>query len=197
MHSLQVSVLRANQLDDVETVGKNDPYCRVSLVNDDKTKFQKTAVKKDAGKNVEWNQTLTLEDFQPTQHHLLYVDILDDDLMSDAPIGFAAIPLSQVEHATGRAMKGTFNLFTPGGKQKGTVSLFLAILSAGQGNVQVPDVSEMQGLSEIDNDHQHRIKSMKRKEQATDAAMAAGVIGGLLGAKALFDGHKTAAKKEV
>ncbi|KAG0317837.1 hypothetical protein BGZ99_006064 [Dissophora globulifera] len=197
MHSLQVSVLRANHLDDVETMGKNDPYCQVSLVNDDKTKFQKTAVKKNAGKDVEWNQTLTLDDFQPTQHHLLYVDVLDDDLMADAPIGFAAIPLSQVERASGQVMKGTFDLFTPGGKQKGTVSLFLAILPAGQGNVQVPGVVEMKGLSEIDKEHQHRIKSMKRKEKAADVAMAAGVIGGLLGAKALIGGHKTEAKKEA
>ncbi|KAG0287114.1 hypothetical protein BGZ98_004802 [Dissophora globulifera] len=197
MHCLQVSVLRANQLDDVESMGKNDPFCQVSLVNDDKTKFQKTPVKKNAGKNVEWNQTLTLDDFQPSQHHNLYVDVLDQEHLTDAVIGFATIPLSQVEHAPNRAMKGTFDLFTPSGKQKGTVTLFLAILSAGQGNVQVPDGPDMKGLSEIDNDHQHRIKGIKRAEQATDLAAAAGLIGGLIGAKAMLGGHKKEDKKEA
>ncbi|KAG0287544.1 hypothetical protein BGZ98_004606, partial [Dissophora globulifera] len=133
----------------------------------------------------------------PSQHHFLYVEVLDDDLMSDAPIGFAAIPLSQVQHASGQVMKGTFDLYTPGGKQQGTVSLFLAILSAGQDNVQVPNVVEMKGLSEIDKEHQHRIKSMKRKEQATDVAVAAGVIGGIFAAKAMLSGHKDEAKKEA
>ncbi|KAG0287113.1 hypothetical protein BGZ98_004801 [Dissophora globulifera] len=55
----------------------------------------------------------------------------------------------------------------------------------------------MKGLSEIDNDHQHRIKSMKRKEQAADMASAAGIIGGLMGAKAMMGGHKDEAKKEA
>ncbi|KAG0301905.1 hypothetical protein BGZ98_007956 [Dissophora globulifera] len=159
MSRLQVSVLHADGLHDVEHLAKNDPYCQVTLNINDSNSFQRTSVKKNAGKNVKWNQTLTIDNFQPSQNHLLYVEVFDKDTV-DTLIGYTAVYLSQVQEASSHAFKGIYNLFTSNGKAEGTISLYIAILKAGQANVQVPDGPETNGLGDIVDEQQKRIKAI-------------------------------------
>ncbi|KAF8930755.1 C2 domain-containing protein [Dissophora ornata] len=194
-HSLQVTVHRANHLDDVEHFGKNDPYAQITLNFADSHSFQKTSVKKNGGKDVEWEQTLTLEEFDQSEHHDLYVEVLDDETTVDAPIGFTAIPLHQVLDAPGRSFKGKFDLFTPDGKQKGTISLTVTVLQAGH-SAHENDGPEVKGQSQIVSDHQKRIKALKYKEKAADGAALAGAAALAVGAKFLLDKHKDQKKAE-
>ncbi|KAF9285076.1 hypothetical protein BGZ68_004171 [Mortierella alpina] len=197
-HSLKITVHKAEHLDDVESLGKNDPYVQVSLDIKNKDSFQKTSVKKNAGKNAEWNETLSLENYIPGQNHTLYLEILESDIGIDPPIGFAAIPLSQVTNAQGYVFRGVFNLFTPSGKEKGTVSLTLAAVQAGQ-PAPHGEHAEVKGLSQIESDHKHRIESLKRNEKVSDAATAAAILGGLFAAKTVYDStqKKDAPKEDV
>jgi Ca2+-dependent lipid-binding protein len=130
-HSLKITVHEATHLEDVERFGKNDPYARVSLDIADNKHFQKTKTIKNAGKEAAWNQTLTLENFDPHTHEYLYVEILDEESLADDPIAYAAIPLSQVTQAQGHAIKGRFNLFTVKDKEKGEILLTIAAVAPG------------------------------------------------------------------
>ncbi|KAF9953927.1 hypothetical protein BGZ72_005056 [Mortierella alpina] len=188
-YSLKITVHKAEKLDDVEAMGKNDPYAQFSLdfKNNELFKKHKTSVKKNAGKNPEWNETISIEEFDPTQHHELYVEILESDIGMDPPIGFCAIPLSQVTKAEGHVFKGEFGLFTPSGKEKGTVSLTIAMVNAGQ-PAPTSNAVEVKGLSQIVTDHKKRIETMKTHEKVGDAATAAALLGGLFAAKKLHDG---------
>ncbi|KAG0205277.1 hypothetical protein BGX28_003079 [Mortierella sp. GBA30] len=190
MTQLKITVHKAEHLDDVEHFGKNDPYVQVTLDFKNKDSFQKSSVKKNAGKNAEWNETLTLENFSPNEHRELYVEVLDSDVGIDPPIGFAAIPLHQVLSAPNQVFRGQFQLYTPKGKEKGTVSLTIAAVQSGHAVPQA-DLHEVKGLSQIVTDHQHRIETLKRNEKVGDAATAAAVIGGIFAAKAAYDAtHK-------
>ncbi|KAF9112575.1 hypothetical protein BGX27_003166 [Mortierella sp. AM989] len=195
-HTLQIYAHSAHHLEDVERFGKNDPYAQFSLDFTEKKSFQKTAVKKNAGKDVDWNQNLNIDNFDPSKHHNLYVEILDEETTADEPIGFTAIPLRQVLDAPGQSFKGKFDLFTTDSKQKGTVTLTISALKPGQSAHGVNPTPELKGYSQIETDHQRRVKSLARKEKVADAGLAAAVIGGLIGAKALHDAHKKAEKTE-
>ncbi|CAO3567887.1 unnamed protein product [Mortierella alpina] len=177
----------------LQHLGKNDPYVQVTLDIKKKDSFQKTSVKKNAGKNAEWNETLSLEGYIPGQHHTLYVEVLESDIGIDPPIGFAAIPLTQVTNAQGHVFRGLFGLYTPSGKEKGTISLTIAAVQAGQAAPH-GDLAEVKGLTQIESDHKHRIESLKRNEKVSDAAAAAGIIAGLFAAKAV---HDSTLKKDV
>ncbi|KAF9568823.1 hypothetical protein EC968_002844 [Mortierella alpina] len=187
--SLKITVHKAEHLDDVEHMGKNDPYAQFSLdfKQNDLFKKQKTSVKKDAGKSPEWNETVTIDNFNPTEHHELYVEVLEDDIGIDPPIGFCAIPLSQITKAENHVFRGCFDLYTPSGKPKGTIHLTIAVVNAGQAAPACHN-AEVKGLSQIVTDHQHRIKTMKTNEKVSDAGTAAAIIGGLFAAKKVHDG---------
>ncbi|KAF9907057.1 hypothetical protein EC991_011361 [Linnemannia zychae] len=188
-HSLKVTVHEATHLEDVERFGKNDPYARVSLVVDNTKAYQKTKTIKNAGKEAAWNQTLTLENFNPQEHPELYVEILDEETTADEPIAFTAIPLHQVLSAQGHAVRGRFNLFTVGGKERGEILLTITVVSPGQTEGHHPS-TEIRGTSHIVSAQQHRIKSLKQKESAADGATLAAAAGLAVGAKFLLDQHK-------
>ncbi|KAF9122718.1 hypothetical protein BGW39_009549 [Mortierella sp. 14UC] len=194
-HTLQVTVHEANHLEDVERFGKNDPYARVALDITNTKNFQKTKTVKNAGKEAAWNQTLTLENFDPQTHPELYLEILDEETTADEPIAFTAIPLHQVLSAQGHAIRGRFDLFTVDGKQKGEILLTIAVVSPGQTEGHRP-TTEIRGTSQIVSAHQHRIKSLKQKESAADGATLAAAAGLAVGAKFLLDQHKGAKKAE-
>ncbi|KAF9285075.1 hypothetical protein BGZ68_004170 [Mortierella alpina] len=187
-HSLKITVHKCEKLDDVEHGGKNDPYVQFStdVKNNDLFKKHKTSVKKNAGRDPVWNETLTIENVDTNQCNELFVEVLEDDIGIDPPIGFCAIPLSQVNKAENHVFKGEFDLYTPSGKPKGTISLTIAIVTAGQA-APTCNAAEVKGLSQIVTDHQHRIKTMKTNEKVNDVGMAAAIIGGLFGAKAVHD----------
>ncbi|KAG9323771.1 hypothetical protein KVV02_007766 [Mortierella alpina] len=197
--SLKITVHKAEHLDDVEHMGKNDPYAQFSFNVKDNNEFKKhkTSVKKNAGKNPEWNETLSLENFDSNLHHELYVEVLEDDVGIDPPIGFCAIPMSQITKAENKVFRGCYDLFTPSGKPKGTISLTIAVVNAGQA-APACNTAEVKGLSQIVTDHQHRIKTIKTNEKVNDVGLAAGIIGGIFAAKAAHDAmSKPAVPKEL
>ncbi|KAG0295024.1 hypothetical protein BGZ96_012687 [Linnemannia gamsii] len=190
-HTLKVTVHQADHLEDVERFGKNDPYAQVAV--NLKSKFVKTKVVKNAGKEAAWNQTLDILEYNPQEHDKLYVDILDEETGFDEPIAFVTIPLHTVLAAPGHVLRGRFGLYTVGGKQKGEIVLTIAVVAPGQTEAHHP-TGEVQGISELNSEHQAHIKSLKRKESAGDAGTAALLIGAALGAKALHDASKDKAK---
>ncbi|KAG0007188.1 hypothetical protein BGZ80_004971, partial [Entomortierella chlamydospora] len=132
-HSLQVYAHGADHLRKVDHLGKNSPYAQFSLdIHEKKPSFEKTAVKKHAGENVEWNENLTISNFSPSEHNTLYVEVLDHEILADAVIGYAAIPLRQVAEAGGNIFSGKFDLFNSKGEQQGTIDLTIADLKPGQ-----------------------------------------------------------------
>ncbi|KAG0249982.1 hypothetical protein BG011_008738 [Mortierella polycephala] len=186
--TLKVTVHRADKLEDVERFGKNDPYVQASLDIKAPKSFVKTTVKKNAGKNPEWNQTLTIEEYDPNTNHELYVEILDDETTIDEPIGFLAIPLRQVVQAPNHIFKGKFDVYNLDGKAKGYIILTLAIVNSGEPAPHV-DIQEVQGEGNVEAAHQHRMKSLKNKEKAADGGLIAATLGGLVAGKFLLDQH--------
>ncbi|KAG0030742.1 hypothetical protein BGZ82_007311 [Podila clonocystis] len=182
--SLEIVARGASNLKDVETGGKNDAYAQFSLNFKDAKSFQKTKTHKNAGANATWDQTIVLEG-APDEHRVLYVEVMEEDLGADAPIGFAAIPLDQIQSGP---VSGHFDLFTPDGKQKGEISLSLRFLgsTAQSGH----SGSNVRGRVEIVTEHQKRVKSLKAKETAQDVGVATAAGIAALGAAYLFGGDK-------
>ncbi|KAF9203504.1 hypothetical protein BGZ49_006331 [Haplosporangium sp. Z 27] len=190
MATLYIYAHGAHHLEDVEHFGRNDPYAQFTFDISDKKFYQKTAVKKNAGKNVEWNQELTLGNYNPNLNHYLYVEVFDEEHTVDAPIGFATLPLHQVLNAPNQTFKGVFDLYLPNGKQKGTITLTLAVLQPGQGAHGLTNVPEVKGISQLDGPHQEHIQKMKKKEHLADAAKILAVAGTVAGVNALHDQRK-------
>ncbi|KAG0042978.1 hypothetical protein BGZ83_011957 [Gryganskiella cystojenkinii] len=178
--SLAIIAHNATNLDNVELMGKQDPYFQFSLdVTNPKT-FQKTFVHKDAGKNPVWNQSFNVPlNGEPE----LFVEIMDEETTADAVIGFAAIPLNQVTRAPGGTLFGIFDLFTTKLKQVGQVTLTLTVhnvpgTNSGYGGQAAQGAAPIRGESRVSEIHQKRIKSIKNKETASEVGIAA--LGGLL-----------------
>ncbi|KAI1320809.1 hypothetical protein EDD11_009766 [Mortierella claussenii] len=170
----------AQNLADVEMIGKQDPYLQFSLDFNNPKSFQKTFVHKDSGKSATWNQSFSVP---LTGEPELFIEIMDEETTVDAVIAFAAIPINQVVHAPGGTMNGVFDVFTPSGKQQGEVNLTLTAhnvpgQNTGFGGQAAPPAGPVKGTSHISELHQKRIKSLKSKETAADAGTAA--FGGLL-----------------
>ncbi|KAF9316843.1 hypothetical protein BG003_001503 [Podila horticola] len=182
--SLEIVARSASDLKDVETAGKNDAYAQFSLNVKDAKSFQKTKTHKNAGANATWDQTIVLEG-APDEHRVLYVEVMEEDIGCDAPIGFTAISLEQIQSGP---VSGNFDLFTPDGKQKGEISLNLRFLGnpaqSGHGG------SNVRGRVEIVPEHQKRVKTLKAKETAQDVGVAAAAGLAAIGAAYLFGGDK-------
>jgi hypothetical protein len=191
-HTLKVTIHQAEHLEDVERLGKNDPYARVSLTVEGKYPA-KTQTVKNAGKEVAWNKTVEVADYNPQEHDTLYLEILDEETGFDEPIAFTAIPLHQVLSAQGHAIRGRFGLHTVGGKSKGEVLVSIVVISPGQTEGAHPQ-TEIRGEVRLDSAQQKRINSLSRKEKAGDLGTAALLIGAVVGAKAIHDGQKDAKK---
>ncbi|KAK3816492.1 MAG: C2 domain-containing protein [Benniella sp.] len=175
--SLVVIARHANALEDVENFGKNDPYCLFTLDLEDKQSFEITSTKDNAGNNVEWNEVVVLENFDASRHHNLFVEVFDKEKGVDQIIGYTTIPLHQVNDAPNQSFKGKFDLLNTDGKQKGTISLTIAVVDAARsGDDHTNSGPEVNGQSTNDSKHQDRISSITRTEKAGDAAA---VIAGL------------------
>ncbi|KAG0333527.1 hypothetical protein BG004_000796 [Podila humilis] len=193
--SLSIIVHNAQGLEDVETMGKNDPYVRLTLELQDKDAYKKTTVKKNAGRNAEWDERLILDNFHVDQDPYLYVEVLESDTGIDPPIGFTAIPLSQVVNSPNKATKAEYQLYTANGKEKGNIVLTIAVVGDGH---SAPEHSLPQGVgrTEILSDHKQRVEKMKSHEKAGDAAGAVALLAGLYGIKKLRDGSRKQVPKE-
>ncbi|KAF9917137.1 hypothetical protein BX616_001836 [Lobosporangium transversale] len=187
--SVQITVHSAQDMADVESFGKNDPYVQISLNFADENAFEKTSTKKNAGKNAEWNETLRLGNYDPSEHHYLYVEVHDKEKLADAPIGFTAIPLQEVTSSS-NSLRGRFNLYTTKGKEQGSISLTIHILQHGQQPPSSFNHPEIQGLSQIVIGHHKRIKRLQKREDLTDAATAAAGVALFAGAANFLGSHK-------
>ncbi|KAF9911153.1 hypothetical protein BX616_010664 [Lobosporangium transversale] len=168
-YNLQVDIHSAKSLRDTEDFGRNDPYARVSLDMKNDAAYKKTTTKSNAGRSAEWNETVVLTDFDPSLHAFLYVEVMDEEHGTDAPIGFADIPLNQVNSATNKSLSGRFDLYTEKGKQKGTITLTISVLAANEEARPIPSPAETEHKSQYLNDHQERFKELERKEDLGDA----------------------------
>jgi len=188
---IHIHAREAHGLKDVERFGSNDPYAQFSLDLEDKDGFKKTSTKEGAGRNVEWNETIILPNYDPARHHNLYVDILDNEKLADEVIGYATIPLYQAADAVGKSFKGKFNVFNDDGKHKGTISLTISIIDSSRAGENITNASpEVEGTSSASDEHAKHIKSLKRKETASDAATLALGIAAVVGAKHALSGDK-------
>ncbi|GLC33612.1 hypothetical protein PLESTM_000091800 [Pleodorina starrii] len=114
---LTVTVEFAKGLQDKEWVGRQDPYCVVRVGG--QSFRSKTA--KDGGTNPVWDQAFT---FKIESENDLEIDIKDDELLRDEPLGTAVCTLSQVR------MRGSERIELPvrsrtTGREHGTVCLSL------------------------------------------------------------------------
>ncbi|KAG0226673.1 hypothetical protein BGW41_004113 [Actinomortierella wolfii] len=123
---LDVTVHRADDLENVEKLGRQDPYVVLFLGINDPNKSTKTKVAKSAGVSPSWEERLTLEQLNQDSH-VLYVEVMDDEKVGDRIIGFTAIPLSQVRECADHRFTGTFDVYTREGARQGTISLTLCI----------------------------------------------------------------------
>jgi hypothetical protein len=200
--TLTVTAHGAQNLQDVETIGKQDPYVRFSTDFNNTKSFQKTFVHKDAGKTPTWNQTFS---FVLAGEPELFVEIMDEETTADAVIAFAAIPIAQIVHAPGGTFNGIFDVYTPSGKTQGEINLTLVAQNVpGQNTSPAHSAGQpVKGTSHISIEHQKRMKSLANKEKASDAGTAAlggllAVGAGLLANKLVNDNKKEeAAKKEA
>jgi hypothetical protein len=200
--TLSVTAHGAQNLQDVETIGKQDPYVQFSTDFQNAKSFQKTYVHKDAGKTPTWNQSFT---FTLAGEPELFVEIMDQETTADAVIAFAAIPINQVVHAPGGTFNGIFDVYTPSGKTQGEINLTLTAHNVpGQNTTPAnPSAQPVKGTSHISELHQKRVKSLANKEKAADVGTAAfggllAVGAGLLANKFVNDNKKEEeAKKEA
>lgn len=121
--SLEVTVLQAEGLHDVETFGRQDPYCVVVC---GAQKFRtKTAT--DGGTNPRFNERLTMNIGNEQE---LNVQIMDSNtLMSDSLIGSCKVPLA-------RAFQIGYDdtpaaVLNPKGKPRGTLRVLVQYRGAG------------------------------------------------------------------
>ncbi|KAJ8651416.1 hypothetical protein O0I10_013043 [Lichtheimia ornata] len=173
---LTLLVNSASNLVDVEKFGKNDPYLQFTVNYQDPNTFQKTATQKNAGKNCSWNQSFTL----PMGGQELYIEVMDAERAGfDEVIGFAAIPLNQVGP---QGLNAVFPIYTVSNKPAGEVHLTF-------GNGAMQPVT--QGHSYVNEGHQKRVKGLRNKAVASDAAVGGAIALGVgLLAKHAYDEHK-------
>uniref|UniRef100_A0A7S2QUP0 Calcium-dependent protein kinase n=1 Tax=Chlamydomonas chlamydogama TaxID=225041 RepID=A0A7S2QUP0_9CHLO len=115
---LQVTLMHATDLKDVEFLGRQDPYCVLAV--GDKNFRSKTHT--DGGKNPTWNESFEFPTV--TSEHYLKLEFFDENMvLRDVPIGGCKIPLNQV------AVSGTEEVCVPvvtrKGKHRGDVYLRL------------------------------------------------------------------------
>ncbi|KAF9166452.1 hypothetical protein DFQ26_007839 [Actinomortierella ambigua] len=124
--ALDVTIHRAQDLDNVEKHGRQDPYVRLFLGLHDPEKCTVTTYKKNAGEFPVWEERLTLEHLKE-ETHILYVEIMDHEKVTDRIIAFTAIPLSQVREWTSNSFTGNFDVYNRECETRGTISLTLCI----------------------------------------------------------------------
>ncbi|KAI7881880.1 C2-domain-containing protein [Lichtheimia hyalospora FSU 10163] len=170
--TLKVKVHSARHLADVEHGGKNDPYVKLSLAQEEGFAEQQTTVKDNAGSQASWDETF---EFAYNGQRNLYIEVMDKEKGVDELIGFAAIPLDQAP------ISGIFTVYETEGKVAGAV-----LISINNDSFEEP----VAGRSFIEDEHLDRAKKLNRKAVAGDVAEVAAATGvavglGFLGKKLL------------
>ncbi|OMP03303.1 C2 calcium-dependent membrane targeting [Corchorus olitorius] len=126
--SLEITVISAKDLKDVNLFTKMDVYAVVSINGDHRT-AQRTPIDKDCGSNPKWNYSMkfTIEEALAQQNRLnLNFRLKSDRQLGDKEIGDVAIPIKELlDHNNGNG-KGeqnvSYNVRLPNGKPKGVLN---------------------------------------------------------------------------
>lgn len=125
---LDVTLISATDLKNVNLLSKMDVYAVVSLSGDPASKH-KTPVDKDSGPNPKWNHTvrLTVPEAPAKQGQLyLKVKIVSDRSFGDKEIGEVQIPIGELLESSGDGkgeQRVSYSVRLPNGKAKGTLNL--------------------------------------------------------------------------
>ncbi|KAF9118165.1 hypothetical protein BGW39_001422 [Mortierella sp. 14UC] len=195
---LEVTIHSAHDLQDVERGGDNDAYVRVYVDLNQNEPYKKTSVKKNSGSEPSWEESFELHKIRP-EYTDLFVEILDEEKGTDAPIAFAAIPLSQLNDAPDKSLSARYDVYNKHGLPQGQISLTIRVVQPGQvssGRITY-DGSFKKGVSRVDEEQHKRFKKMVMKENMQDAG-AATVLGGIaaLGAGFLANTAKKASESK-
>lgn len=124
---LDLTIISAEDLKDIQLIGKQDLYAVVSINGDARTK-QKTKVDKDCGTKPKWNHQmkLTVDDAAARDNRLsLVIQIVADrPIAGDKPVGEVTVPVKELldQNKTGDEDKAvTYAVRLPNGKAKGSL----------------------------------------------------------------------------
>ncbi|KAF2589079.1 hypothetical protein F2Q70_00039835 [Brassica cretica] len=127
---LDLTIISAEDLKDIQLIGKQDLYAVVSLNNDARTK-QKTKVDKDCGTKPKWKHQmkLTVDDTAARENHLTLVIqiVADRPIAGDKPVGEVSVPLKELldqnnkEGDVEEEKTVTYAVKLPNGKTKGSL----------------------------------------------------------------------------
>ncbi|KAL1921954.1 uncharacterized protein VTP21DRAFT_10596 [Calcarisporiella thermophila] len=181
---LEVRVNAARNLKNQSMIGKMDPYVILGFDLQGK-EVAHTFTAKNGGQNPQFGQAFN---FQPFGSQELFVELYDEKVGMDELIGFAAIPLNQVQ---GGALNAWFEIFGVKGETTGEVNLVL--IPGGQ--AQQVGGEPGRGYSVINPEHQKRMKNWENQRHAAQAGIgglgaALAIGGGLLAGKLITDHNK-------
>ena len=111
--TLQIKVCQAQLTHDIEFFSKQDPYARITLGSH----VKETTVKKNAGKNPIWNETLS---FVRATEDILTLQVFDKGSRKDILLGESVIPLKEFFKIHTKSEWHTLNLQ---GKSEGQILL--------------------------------------------------------------------------
>ncbi|CAN8294865.1 unnamed protein product [Cochlearia groenlandica] len=124
---LDLTILSAKDLKDIQLIGKQDLYAVVSINGDASTK-QKTKVDKDCGTKPKWKHQmkLTVDDSAARENRLtLVIEIVADrPIAGDKPVGEVSVPLKELldqNKSDGDEKSVTYAVRLPNGKTKGSL----------------------------------------------------------------------------
>ncbi|CAN6468820.1 unnamed protein product [Victoria cruziana] len=124
---LDLTVISAKDIKDVNLIGKMDVYAVVWLSNDPRHK-QKTPVDRDGGKNPSWNFTVRFNIDETAARNtgtVLHVLLRSEKALGDKDVGEVAVPVKELlDNVDAKAAQFIhYQVRTPSGKPKGTLSL--------------------------------------------------------------------------
>uniref|UniRef100_A0A1J3E8T5 C2 domain-containing protein n=1 Tax=Noccaea caerulescens TaxID=107243 RepID=A0A1J3E8T5_NOCCA len=124
---LDLTIISAEDLKDIQLIGKQDLYAVVSINGDERTK-QKTKVDKDCGTKPKWKHQmkLTVDDSAARDNRLsLVIQIVANrPIAGDKPVGEVTVPVKELldQNKTGDEEKAvTYAVRLPNGKAKGSL----------------------------------------------------------------------------
>ncbi|PIA61515.1 hypothetical protein AQUCO_00300796v1 [Aquilegia coerulea] len=124
---LEINVISAKDLKDVNLFSKMDVYAVVSISGDLRSK-QKTPVDHNSGKNPTWNYTIkfTIDENRAKQNHLILVfQLKSERSLGDKDIGEVHVPIKEILDNLGDGKAPQFVSYQvrkPDGKSKGVLN---------------------------------------------------------------------------
>ncbi|XP_020867126.1 protein SRC2 homolog isoform X2 [Arabidopsis lyrata subsp. lyrata] len=124
--SLDLTIISAEDLKDIQLIGKQDLYAVVSINGDARTK-QKTKVDKDCGTKPKWKHQmkLTVDDAAARENRLTLVFeiVADRPIAGDKPVGEVSVPVKELldQNKGDEEKTVTYAVRLPNGKAKGSL----------------------------------------------------------------------------